>query len=856
MIGLVPPLMASVVPIHRILSPNGLLLLLALLAAIVWLGYRKGWIFASARVRPAGACLPSPAPRPAWTARLVETAVLAVAGFVVFVVAAATSYTGGHLLNLHDLPPEYANVQVVAFVCAAFGMFIAFLAAITGRTAAGTILMGVVLAAYGMVLNLPHRPGEWFVPTIHRQPEVECAFNVSANVQGAELWLNGVRLCTMPCTITMSDLAKRVPHWTKPPKGFDTAEVKTHVYHVLSGEGYSSAKQWWRLELPPFLPSAPSYGPDIRDGEKPAKETYYAQVRYAGEWAGLSGGGGSAFSRPNGIYHCDVTLSTQFPQREKRLDNLLKLAQLAGYRVGPDWFQAIETYHEDGAMALRRAAKQDPRMMDVLDAWATRRYALDKVNDADSAWAAFQRICEEADATREYFTASVAGRAVELLTPKLPQERLVDRAVQLIRTYRGRLGCAQWTRDNGRYTNFGHNGRGSVDSANNNRLLLALWGDRGSFSCPTSAFAVAHAVWILDQQLLAEDGTQPNPIETRIAPEVLRSQYKSYSWGLPMQAAVAIGGPEVDQFLLRQRWAANPEQLDWSEQTHTGSVTGNLWLYCLAHLNDDAGRQFHREHASLFMQLADGCVGEDINNGQLGEIGFIFSDPWLAEQYWPHFMRRAAQKSDFRPLHLLWQYLVYAGDAATPSMFVDAWVNAKTKYFCDVPCDLLDQVKPEIRRQAVDALTKRIQEHPDDLRELMAANHLDAGECARQVLDQLYEHATKRQCADWLFRKLQKGVPASQEYSVRNVSLWLAYTQPDSPLVGKLVNADKPGLRQMALDALQESPTPENQRLLGKLCNDPDTRVRIAAQAASQRLKKLAVQSPFNFASNPAARSN
>ena len=134
---------------------------------------------------------------------------------------------------------------------------------------------------------------------------------------------------------------------------------------------------------------------------------------------------------------------SSFPNDSERLDILLNMARAANYRVGPEWFQAAETYNGDAWLAMGKAAEEEPEMMNLRDAWAIWRYGLDKANDAESAWAVLQHICDEADAEQQYLTDSPAGRAVELLVPKLPQQRLVDRAVQLVREA-GLLNFTHW----------------------------------------------------------------------------------------------------------------------------------------------------------------------------------------------------------------------------------------------------------------------------------------------------------------------------------------------------------------------------------------------------------------------------
>ena len=841
-----------------VVSPSAILFLLVVLGGLPWLAIRRGWIFPGSRFQKPVVFLPAKAPSPNRIACRIEAAVLGIAGLLVFAVAATTRNTGGYLFNLDELAPDYATINVILFVCAAIGVALAILVALWGRTVAGTIVMGVVLVGYGTVLNVPRHPGAWFLPKQRVEPRIEYTFDFSRpNVRGAELWINGVRLGEMPYTTTLAELNAKVPQWSKPPADFKTAMVKTRQDFSPNGESYSEEKQWVSFELP-FLGSQDmSYPPTIHPYQNP--KTYYARVRYAGQWAGQSGMGHSGTQNERGTTQFIASFSVSFPEREKRLSTLLNLARLADYRVGLEWFEAIETYHQDGATALYEAAEREPRMMEVLDAWATRRYGLDKVTDAESAWSAFQQICDEADARREYFSESAAGRAVELLLPKLPQTKLVDKAVKLIEAYHTKyeLGSLSWSYStNGRFR-FGSTDRlGATDA--NSQLRNRWFSDtnRQAGPYPQSAFAVAHAVILLNERLrYADDQSEPNILQRKIAPAIIRSlyRYKQYAWDHPMQAVVEIGGPEVDQFLLRQKWWAKPEQLDWSERNRLGGSETNIWLYFLANLNDEAGQSFRRPQASAIMDMADEIVGNSwtIFSGLPSSMDFIFIDPGFAKKYLPRFIELTQRKPHEYPIWAQWRYLVRLGDAADSQMFVETWKNAEIEIGY-MPFRMLDQLKPRMRQEVVDALVKQIEDTSEDK---LVSKYKFRG-VKEQVLNELYQHAGKQQIADRLFAKLQPGVPAVPEDVFRNAAIWLAHTQPDSPLVAMLVNADKPELRMLAIDALQEFPTPQHREFLEKLLQDPDATVRTGAEKASGNLKKLTARKPAEFVSDATTTPN
>ncbi len=803
-------------------------------AALLWLARRKGWTLSGRRYR-VGRFLPSSAPSASRTARIVETTVLGASATVIIAIDATWQSTGGLMLMLDELQPRYATVNVIMFVCAVAGATVAVLITLLGRTAIGTIVMAVVLIGYGLVLNGGSYPGSQFLPKQMVEPVVEYTINIGGtNVEGAKLWVNGVYLGKTPYVATLDEFEAKVPYWPQPPADYETDKVEIPRY---GPRGTSTAVERRLIEFK--LPEGPSWAMP-RSGTQPSQErkTYYARVRYAGEWglaggsSGSGGGGGRLTYRA--ISHFDVT----FPQRRKRLEALLNKARLADYRVGPEWFEAIETYDEDGWIALRKVADDEPEMMEVLDAWANWRYALDKVTDTESAWKTFERICREADQQRQYLTPSVAGRAVELLVPKLPRERLLDRADTLIRET-GSFGYFKWHM-NGRLQ-FGYSqrpgggvylGAGSVSSSFSG-------GKIGSSQLPISGYPVAHAVWMLYE-------IKPAVVRERTAPEIVRWQYRA---GLidPLLAAVYFGGDAIDEFLLRQNWRAEPPQLEWEEQLRMPGKTANKWLYLLAYLNDEAGREFRRKHTDALMNLADEFYGKGFVSWG-AEIDFVFMDPWLAKEYWPRFARLARQKSPHYALKTQWRYLLEMGKTATADMFVDAWkeTNIDLDDFQQAAY-ILDQLGPKTQADVVGQLVEQVEEHPENI-----ARVLKGFDSSDRIVSILKSHAhgdkQQRQAAT-LPRELQEGSPAEQQRLRKNIRLWLTHTQPGSPLVATLAESDDPDIRLLVTGALREYPTPRHRRLLEQLLEDPSPAVRAAAKDVSTYLKTLAAEKPTRYAS-------
>jgi hypothetical protein len=327
----------------------------------------------------------------------------------------------------------------------------------------------------------------------------------------------------------------------------------------------------------------------------------------------------------------------------------------------------------------------------------------------------------------------------------------------------------------------------------------------------------------------------------------VRWQYKA---GLinPLLVAASFGGPAIDQFLLRQDWHAGPHQLEWDDQLRMSGAETNKWLFLLAHLNDDAGREFRRKHAHAVMDLADTFYEEGLESWR-AQIDFIFMDAWLAREYWPRFARLARQKSPDSALETQWRYLLKMGGAATPKMFVDAWRKTNIeRYDFQQAVDLLDELESDIQAEVVEQLVERVEKYPENIARVLKD---DSSDRVVSIL-KAHAHGDKRQrVAAGVLRDLQKGNPREQKRLRKHIPLWLAHTQPDSPLVKTLAGADDADLRLMVMGALREHPTPQNRRLLEQLLEDTDPAVRESAKEAATYLKSLADESPSRYASDP-----
>lgn len=810
-------------------------ILIALVAtaivAVLW--HRKR--AARSRAGRAGRFLPAGASGPDWTARIAEALVLAVVGAAVLVMAATNRGTGGKMLILDELTPAYARVNVMVFASAAAGVLVAVLVGLLWRTWAAALLMAAVLGAYGLILNGPSIPCGWFTSAEALRPVETYTIRATGDqwdIHGAELWVNGVYLGKTPIQTTPAEFLRKVPYWPDPPEDYETDKVDVPSYGPY---GFSTRhhRRWIRFKAPGW-----------RDRPE-ADRTYYARLKYAGEWAAAgsgsgSGGGGAGVTRRSES-HFGVVL----PQRARRLEGLLDKARLAGYRVGDRWFEAIQTYNEDGWIALRKAAETEPRMWDVFDAWATWRYGLDEAGDGESAWRIFQGICDESEATGKYLTPSVAGRAVELLADKLRVERLVARAEGLIRRaasivyshweMNGRLQFGLIRMSEGQYR-----GMGTITGSGSGRRGGAL---------PMEAFPVAHAIWMLHERLSAEPASEPNILQRRITPALIRWHWRGHPG---MQIAAWLGGPEIERFCLRQDWAASvrfPSRAWREDRMHIGTKGVNRWLYLLANLRSPAGREFRRRHAERLMALADELC--DHWRGRWDEsLNFLMLDLELGERslamrYWPRFSELARRKFGDDALKAQWRYLLTAEPASAPAMYLDAWVRAQMdRYEVVDTVSVLDGLPLAKRQAVVSAIIEHVHK---DVRNITSDKPPE--KVREEALVTLQRRMFPMTEADQAVHYLDYLRKDASEDKDTKMALWLAHTRPDHPLVDLLAAQPEAALRLLAIGALRSHPTPARCRGLADLLTDGDPTVRAEAERVADELKALAAAEAMRYAS-------
>lgn len=799
----------------RLVLGNWILFLPPMILLAAWLIARRlGWL-------PKGRALSESSPVGSRISHRAEAIVLLCVAGAIFVFAATNASTGGRLLILDQLSPAFARANVLAAVGAGLGVLIGASVALFYRTSTGVIVAAGVLCIYGLVLNGPVdilRPSS--LPDTVRS-DTPLTFTLSApDAEGAELYVNGVRLGTLPYETTHGEFQQSVPVWNEPNE-LRRTQSWLHVLdrsHPRSGTASRIYPPWSEITV--------------------GRRTYYARVKLGDEWgywqihSGITSVGEGYRLRGE-----VVALPIMFPTREERIETLLDIARLNDYSPNAEWFEAMETYRSDGWFAVRQAMDKEPRMAEVLNRWAAWKYDLGATTDPKSVWRVFERIRAQADQRQYYMTSDIAGWAVERLAPRLDPDRLVRLAQKIVRS-KWLYGSTHWQMNNRVQFGTSLNSEGLHTGV---ERAIHAWGGRGDEWLSPGDYAVAHAVWTLDEALDAEDDTQPNLVERELVPILVAWNYNNMQL-LPI--AAHVGGDAVERYLLRQNWGAEPDDLPWGQRIQTTGLGGvNGWLHLLAHLRSPAGRQFRRENPCPLMQMADRYT--DPINSPFWERGleFLFLDldlgtQCLAMQYWPRFKERAAQRKH-EALSLQYQYLVRMEPLSTVDMYVQCW-----REFSGDPMMFREGIDafarssiPYDKRQRIHvALKDAVQQGRMHAEPTSRRNEQDARRELLGYLDSRLVPITDVERAGDLISALRAG---DSTYPPESVAVWLAHSEPSHPLVRMLAEANEPSLRLLAMGALREHPTPANRAILDKLLVDADEQVRSAAEGVAKELAAL-----------------
>ncbi|MBN1972799.1 MAG: hypothetical protein JW787_04125 [Sedimentisphaerales bacterium] len=793
------------------------------------------------------------------TSRIAETLILLCASMVIFVFTATNTSTGGIMLNLDQFQKGFAITNCIVAAVALAGVLIGAAAVLFRHTFAGVAVAAVFLSGYGFILNvtMPSLKSDYYDKSKNSGSILNFVL-ISPEAEAGELWVNGVHLGTLPYETTFTDFYRKVPFWAEEPNENSRENrdswlfVPDRWFYNMKADG-SYYAPWAKIMMPQESArrnegnSGPSFNPDGRQTEREGN-TYYVRVKVGDEWGYFKGPGGSS-SRSGGKYGNRTEIiyfGFIFPERQKRIEELLDIARLNDYSPAPAWFEAMETYNSDGWLAVRKAMEKEPDMLKLLDAWAVWKYDLDKVTDSKSAWTAFKRIYAEAEKKQSYLTSDIAGRAVELLVPKLDPQILVNNARRIILSVQN-YTWYQWKMNDRTQFGMSDSDKGLYTGADQ---ITSIFRGGGRTRLSPENCVFAHAVWKLDEILDWQDDTKPNIVENELVPVFIAQNYSDISM---LQIAAHIGGPHIEQYLLRQNWRADVEELPFSQRIRGGlRKEVNGWLYLLANLGTPAGEEFRRKNAQSVMDMAD-LVAENLRMRWNNEMDFIFIDNHLGEKslaykYWQRFKETTAIKNFPDALKLQYQYLIRMEPLSTVDMYVQCWRDYNSDY--DLFHEALDGfAKAEIpiikRKQIYDALVKHVNRDISNVTDFI---NRDKEQIRRSILEKLKSEllpVEESERTEDIFDGLRT---SNFQYKPENVAAWLANEEQTHPLINMLAEADEPQLKLIVMDVLREHPISANRAILEKLLNDSDQQVRIAAEQIETYLEKLRTNSPVQLA--------
>lgn len=694
-----------------------------------------------------------------------------------------------------------------------------------GPKRAGVINAFVLLCVLGFILN---GPAGLVKAKDYKKKETYTIYIRGVDVEGARLWVNGIELGELPYKTTPKEFLKKVPYWPEKPK--EPNEGPGTEYHIFYSPYSKPSKQplarWISFTIPDkMLESVKGISSD-KDTEK--ERTYYAQVKLGDEWA-VSGGGRGA----GGGFYSDF--SVKFPVRQRRLERLIDKVRLADYIPTPEWFKAMETYRTDGYTAVYAAMVNEPRMKEVIDAWARWKYGLERAVNEKTALKVFDELTEKVEEDRFYRTDGLSGKAVEIIATKLNPNVMVSRAVKFFR--RGHaLAWGPYQRGGRWQFACGADDRGRATGSHR------MWVGRGGMMKITDAVLV-HAVWVLDQKLDKEDDTKANVIEKKVVPVFMAYYSKLVEL---LKFAALIDAEQVAQYAIKHDWRAQPDDLKGGQTIDVDSEEVNGWLYLLTILDCPTAKKFRKDNEKRIFEMTDLIVSEGFGSINLDEgLTYLFRDnagttDSLAWKYWKRFVVLADKRHHY-PLKVKLAYLERLEPLATVDMYAEAWRSCKgddTDYQHSLGS--YKGALPEQKRLAICKAFK--DEYERDPRNVIIRGSDDPERVKKGILRDINSFGKRHAWDDLNYvakeylEQLRTGKGHVKPEPVRQ---WLANEIPYHPLVGMLADCDVPRLRKLVPDVVKAHPTPQNRAILEKLLKDEDAAVREAAKKVKKELEEL-----------------
>ena len=655
-------------------------------------------------------------------------------------------------------------------------------------------------------------------PTPPGQQVSELRFTVNDLMEGVDLWINEVYMGKTPVVIDVPSFYEKVSPVTQAPEG--------------SGERLSQSSTRC---MGFFLHRDPNRG-------HPSRATtvypYYARVAFNGV-AGYGSGGmnSSSGSTHNGyrVEHRGFSFQVTFPAFKERTELLLAQARLRNYQVDTAW---IEGWESQGSTAWKRLYRlafrewfelgvnnqlahvdpfaTEPGLVSILDQWATLRFGLDQVHDADSAWQAFLHMQAQA-ASSGYSSLGMCAYALRRLIPQLDVARFVQWACQVIQeqdTFRYYSGYLAW--------------KPALRSLN-------LW----QRDTRVNDHFALDAVWRMDQFLDAQDNSRPNLIETEFCTQLWVRYCVSNQDSLTF--AARLGGAGFDRALTRARHRAQKGDRRFERLGSSSDLSGaDAWLLLLAQLDSAAGERFRQAHLHDILSLIQKMVTTMSRDQifRLGGLDFLVLDAnqgqdSVGARLWPQVKNTLQTlEHQYRDslLHKQWKYLLLVEPALPAGTFVQCWQeNSAACRNLDDLLDLLKIVAVGRRQQILEALIAHT-------RTRLSQVPAEAKDETTQLLQKMQRNLaliSETHYAQYIANSLD-----SDRSHQRDYLKWFVRGQRQyCPLSVTLLHSPNRELRRLAVELIASYPIGEHVDQLKALLQDEDDGIRQNAQETLDRLQ-------------------
>ncbi|MCA9031809.1 MAG: hypothetical protein KDA66_13430, partial [Planctomycetaceae bacterium] len=642
-------------------------------------------------------------------------------------------------------------------------------------------------------------------------------FQLVDNIEGADLWINGVHLGKTPYETTDIELLAKVEPWEH--------EARREA-EKMGGDERVTYKTPQGSELTPW-----GWCPLHLHGVPNSSSMYYRV-----ELNGVSGYSHVSSQESVGPSNSPdwvrlITLDTVFPAWETSIEELLDRARMNNYEVDAEWWDAFESHGSFATQRLNNALRDEPQLRQILMQRAERTVQLDSVTDAASAWRVLMEIEVQVSQAHEYHSESDLGLAVDYLVPFLDPEQLVSYAIASMR---------RMPRADGLSTMYTTTGFGTYGTT-----------ERGE---EVGAWPIAHAIWRLDQQLDAAAGpasiqgephgsleawidpTTDNLVERRITPELIKLSRANAN---AMRYAGILGGSAYERFVVRHNWrkpATDP--FDGNVRIGHSEVYMNGWFHKLVLLDSPLGAEFRRQQKDKLLDIARDAFDENsIMVGSMPDgVEYLFLDAGasiapqsshggntssLAMQFWPKFdgmMHAVPEHSRQEALRESWTYLARMWPDSTVEMFAKSFAEAAEGadyiYVPNFPDDFPASEQFKILSGVIESNEKRVSKLADDPEE---QRYDGPKHQAMRGLGQLKERRFELPCAESA-ELLVAEMTADPKHSWRGRLQWfLNYDRQHDDLLRLITNNGGAELQKLIIPALENHPIPSRRELLRKL---------------------------------------